>query len=425
MEGVVGVRAMGTPKRSSRQMKLTEVYRLVKKTPDVGKQGKGGGWLCPHVVKPEPVDWCESENVVVGKVKEPEVVMGRPHTFFLGMMEQQQDRGGVVLQQVKVELLSPGSCVTNENVFCDAAAAMGDAEILSTDVTIPPHVKSLVTVVIPHEQNKRLLSPASSDSSTLEVSTAVPMVKAEPVEPEGKLIIALNVFSEEGGPSAEAEPHWKVDSHAPPEKLMGMAPTKHETMEEVGCEEEMCLVPSAHVQSGLVHVKSEPVESSEETGVGGFRVLERVALQKKVPELVIPEQQQKFSENGQSSSCGSQGSGETEEECLPTQVCSDGVEDIRETATQESQKEVKNRNSNPGRRIQGGRIYDSSLGRTCHWCRQKTVEHHVKCRECTIYYCGPCLINRNGENIMEELAEGAKWLCPKCRNGCGPGCDNW
>jgi hypothetical protein len=154
-------------------------------------------------------------------------------------------------------------------------------------------------------------------------------------------------------------------------------------------------------------------------------VLERVALQKKVPELVIPEQQQKFSENGQSSSCGSQGSGETEEECLPTQVCSDGVEDIRETATQESQKEVKNRNSNPGRRIQGGRIYDSSLGRTCHWCRQKTVEHHVKCRECTIYYCGPCLINRNGENIMEELAEGAKWLCPKCRNGCGPGCDNW
>lgn len=29
-----------------------------------------------------------------------------------------------------------------------------------------------------------------------------------------------------------------------------------------------------------------------------------------------------------------------------------------------------------------------------------------------------------GENILEELAEGVRWLCPKCRNGCGPGCDN-
>lgn len=90
-----------------------------------------------------------------------------------------------------------------------------------------------------------------------------------------------------------------------------------------------------------------------------------------------------------------------------------------------SHRAIKPRNTNPGRRVQGGRLYDSALGKTCHWCRQKTVEHHVKCRECNINYCGPCLQNRMGENIREELAEGVRWLCPKCRNGCGPGCDCW
>lgn len=87
--------------------------------------------------------------------------------------------------------------------------------------------------------------------------------------------------------------------------------------------------------------------------------------------------------------------------------------------------EKKHRNSNPGMRVQGGRLYDSSFGLTCHWCRQKTVELHVKCRDCPIHYCGPCLLNRNGENIKQELCDGVKWLCPKCRNGCGPGCENW
>ena len=28
---------------------------------------------------------------------------------------------------------------------------------------------------------------------------------------------------------------------------------------------------------------------------------------------------------------------------------------------------------------QGGRVYDSALGSTCHWCRQKTVEARVTC----------------------------------------------
>ena len=109
----------------------------------------------------------------------------------------------------------------------------------------------------------------------------------------------------------------------------------------------------------------------------------------------------------------------------------DGTNEAIERSLQQKRQrpqedvEKKHRNSNPGRRVQGGRLYDSSFGITCHWCRQKTVEPHVKCRECTIHYCGPCLLNRNGENIKEELCDGVRWLCPKCRNGCGPGCDNW
>jgi Zinc-finger domain of monoamine-oxidase A repressor R1 len=38
-----------------------------------------------------------------------------------------------------------------------------------------------------------------------------------------------------------------------------------------------------------------------------------------------------------------------------------------------------------GVRIQGGRVYDSKYGVTCHWCRQKTLEEHV---ECTSEGCG-------------------------------------
>ena len=35
--------------------------------------------------------------------------------------------------------------------------------------------------------------------------------------------------------------------------------------------------------------------------------------------------------------------------------------------------------SGRGVRWQGGRIYDSKYGVTCHWCRQKTLEDHVTC----------------------------------------------
>lgn len=92
----------------------------------------------------------------------------------------------------------------------------------------------------------------------------------------------------------------------------------------------------------------------------------------------------------------------------------------------------------PHREYVGNRLYDSRLGLTCHWCRQKTVEAHAICtrRECAeqvtpkgeirarlpVAFCGPCLKNRNGEDVVAATASGA-WICPKCRGSCGPGCD--
>ena len=37
------------------------------------------------------------------------------------------------------------------------------------------------------------------------------------------------------------------------------------------------------------------------------------------------------------------------------------------------------KDSGKGVRVQGGRVYDSKFGVTCHWCRQKTLEAHVTC----------------------------------------------
>ncbi|MEW5297807.1 MAG: hypothetical protein WDW36_000990 [Sanguina aurantia] len=85
--------------------------------------------------------------------------------------------------------------------------------------------------------------------------------------------------------------------------------------------------------------------------------------------------------------------------------------------------------SGKGVRIQGGRVYDSSFGVTCHWCRQKTVEEHVTCtlptcgngRRLATTFCKMCLRNRHGESV--DLALGAgKWVCPGCRGSCGYGC---
>ena len=145
------------------------------------------------------------------------------------------------------------------------------------------------------------------------------------------------------------------------------------------------------------------------------------------PQVVSGEESDEYS----SSSTESDDSDDEDEGGLSKKGRRDGINEAIERSLQQKRQrpqedvEKKHRNSNPGRRVQGGRLYDSSFGITCHWCRQKTVEPHVKCRECTIHYCGPCLLNRNGENIKEELCDGVRWLCPKCRNGCGPGCDNW
>lgn len=44
-----------------------------------------------------------------------------------------------------------------------------------------------------------------------------------------------------------------------------------------------------------------------------------------------------------------------------------------------SGKGRKQVDSGKGVRVQGGRVYDSKFGVTCHWCRQKTLEDHVTC----------------------------------------------
>ncbi|XP_010528456.1 PREDICTED: uncharacterized protein LOC104805549 [Tarenaya hassleriana] len=88
----------------------------------------------------------------------------------------------------------------------------------------------------------------------------------------------------------------------------------------------------------------------------------------------------------------------------------------------ESEREVR-RTTNPGVRVVGGRIYDSSKGKTCHQCRQKTMDFAAFCtvmkknKPCPIKYCHKCLMNRYGEKA-EEVALLEEWTCPKCRGIC-------
>ena len=82
-----------------------------------------------------------------------------------------------------------------------------------------------------------------------------------------------------------------------------------------------------------------------------------------------------------------------------------------------------------GVRLQGGRVYDSKLGVTCHWCRQKTLEEHVECTaegcgggaRLPVAFCRMCLRNRHGEDVEVAIASNC-WVCPACRGSCGPGC---
>ncbi|VFQ99934.1 unnamed protein product [Cuscuta campestris] len=88
-------------------------------------------------------------------------------------------------------------------------------------------------------------------------------------------------------------------------------------------------------------------------------------------------------------------------------------------------KEVKakRRSECPGVRVIGSRIYDSQNGRTCHQCRQKTMDIMSGCKNikdgkpCTIQFCHKCLLNRYGEKA-EEVATTDDWICPKCMGIC-------
>ncbi|KAK9080350.1 hypothetical protein SSX86_000108 [Deinandra increscens subsp. villosa] len=116
---------------------------------------------------------------------------------------------------------------------------------------------------------------------------------------------------------------------------------------------------------------------------------------------------------------------------------------IQTESTQTPQKNNNNqpptpkRTKSPGVRVVGNRIYDSKNGKTCHQCRQKTMDFVVTCtnesgnkKQCPLNFCHGCLLNRYGENAEEAAASG-DWKCPRCRGicncsfcmkkrGCGP-----
>ncbi|CAI8041061.1 Cell division cycle-associated 7-like protein [Geodia barretti] len=68
------------------------------------------------------------------------------------------------------------------------------------------------------------------------------------------------------------------------------------------------------------------------------------------------------------------------------------------------------------------KVYDRINGTTCHQCRQKTTDtktvcHNRNCRGVRGQFCGPCLLNRYGEDIREALVQDT-WVCPPCRRVC-------
>ncbi|MED6160643.1 hypothetical protein PIB30_053291 [Stylosanthes scabra] len=81
------------------------------------------------------------------------------------------------------------------------------------------------------------------------------------------------------------------------------------------------------------------------------------------------------------------------------------------------------RRKEPGIRVIGNRIYDSSNGITCHQCRQKTRDFAALCmnvkkgKPCVIKFCHKCLLNRYGEKA-EEVMQQEEWICPKCKGTC-------
>ncbi|NWH81718.1 CDCA7 protein, partial [Piaya cayana] len=68
------------------------------------------------------------------------------------------------------------------------------------------------------------------------------------------------------------------------------------------------------------------------------------------------------------------------------------------------------------------KVYNRSMGSTCHQCRQKTTDTKTNCRnpDCIGVrgqFCGPCLRNRYGEDVRTALLDPT-WTCPPCRGIC-------
>ncbi|KAJ2799443.1 hypothetical protein H4R20_004436 [Coemansia guatemalensis] len=76
------------------------------------------------------------------------------------------------------------------------------------------------------------------------------------------------------------------------------------------------------------------------------------------------------------------------------------------------------RRADAGHRIIGGRVYDSQLGKTCHQCRQKTMDQKIACSNpsCNLMMDYKCLINRYNEDA--NIIDHSEWTCPKCRDIC-------
>lgn len=68
------------------------------------------------------------------------------------------------------------------------------------------------------------------------------------------------------------------------------------------------------------------------------------------------------------------------------------------------------------------KVYNRTMGSTCHQCRQKTIDTKTNCRnpDCIGVrgqFCGPCLRNRYGEDVRTALLDPT-WRCPPCRGIC-------
>jgi len=72
--------------------------------------------------------------------------------------------------------------------------------------------------------------------------------------------------------------------------------------------------------------------------------------------------------------------------------------------------------------LAGRKKYNTTIGTTCHQCRQKTIDTKTVCRSGRCQgvrgqFCGICLRNRYGEDALEALKD-PNWSCPPCRKFC-------